>query len=270
MNREPEKKTSLLAPLAKQYELTEEGADRILAKIQKAYLEDASATSTASTRLASSTFKMSSLVGVACTVLAIAGMTIHVTTVSEPSHEIASPVSSTRPATVNPVSVSPESAQPAREPEPVVAMPSVSVDTLPSVTPSPGAPPASTAANRGSAKKPVGPAASDGPVGVASNEPGNAESLEREARFITDARLALQHGNGDQALARLDEHARQFPNGWFAADRAAERIVILCSLGRRAEAVSEAKVFLENRPKSPLARRVEASCAGQALTGAGK
>jgi len=55
------------------------------------------------------------------------------------------------------------------------------------------------------------------------------------------------------------------------ADRAAERIIVLCSLGRRAEAVEQATVFLRSRPKSPLTRRVEASCAGEdAITKAAK
>ena len=90
-----------------------------------------------------------------------------------------------------------------------------------------------------------------------------ADTLEREARILADARRARQSGNGEEALALLDEHARVFPSGWLASDRDAERILVLCSLGRRDQAVREAAAFLAGRPKGPLTRRVELSCAGQ-------
>jgi hypothetical protein len=263
MSFKPQNEPSLLAPLADQYELTEEGADRILAKIQMAYLQDAGAASPASVAAPSSTTKLSLIVGSACAALAMVGVTVHLTSVSEPSPVVAPPGSGAQPVV--------QSIEPAREPEVVVAVPSMSVESLPSVAAVPVAPPASTAstvatvASRASARKPTASAGAPDAV-----EPAAADTLKQEARLITDARLALEHGDGDKALARLDEHARLFPNGWFAADRAAERVVILCSLGRRSEAVQEAKLFLESRPKSPLTRRVEASCAGQALTKAGK
>ncbi len=63
-------------------------------------------------------------------------------------------------------------------------------------------------------------------------------------------------------LALLDEHARTFPNGFLASDRAAEHIVVLCGLGRQDEAAREAKAFLAGRPEGPLTRRVTMSCAG--------
>ena len=58
-------------------------------------------------------------------------------------------------------------------------------------------------------------------------------------------------------LARLLETKEARP----LHERIAERIVVLCTVGRRAEAAREAKSFLDGRPKSPLTRRVEASCA---------
>lgn len=256
MSLEPEKKPSLLAPLADQYKLTEDGADRILAKIQSAYLHDAGNASPASTAVRSSTGKLSWLLGTTCAALALVGVAIQLSSTSEPP-------SVTAPSAITAPLGTTQQTEPAREPAPVVAVPSVSVDSLPSVpevTPSP----------RISSKTPqaqVG--ARDVPM-TAKPAPSD-DTLDQEARLLTDARQALEHGHGDEALARLDEHARRFPNGWFAADRAAERIVVLCSLGRRAEAVEQATAFLQSRPRSPLSRRVEASCAGEAaITKAGK
>lgn len=252
MSFEHEKKTSLLAPIANQYKLTDEGADRIFENIQKAYLPQGGASPTTTGTASSGTTKLALIVGSACAVLAM-GLSMHVTSVSERTREIAPPVTASYAAGTQ----APSTAQ---APEPVSAVPSMSVDALPNVIVTP---PATTTSSRATAKKI--------PVATATaTAPDDADTLEREARYLTDARVALQHGNGNQALAQLDEHARQFPKGWFAADRAAERIVVLCSLDRRDEAVKEAKVFLESRPKSPLTRRVEASCAGQALTKAGK
>ncbi|MDF2692985.1 MAG: hypothetical protein K0S65_1368 [Labilithrix sp.] len=249
MSLEPKKKPSLLAPLADQYKLAEGGPDRILAKIQTAHLRDAGAASPASVA-----GKLSLLVGSACAALAIVGVTIQLSSPSDPSPVVAPSAVSAQPAVMPPN-------ESAREPETVVAVPSVAVDSLPTVAEAPPSP-------RVPSKRPSAPAGvSDAPPTVAPAASG--DTLQQEARLITDARQALELGDGDTALARLAEHARLFPNGWFAADRAAERIVVLCSLGRRAEAVKEAAVFLESRPKSPLTRRVEASCAGQVATKAG-
>ena len=73
----------------------------------------------------------------------------------------------------------------------------------------------------------------------------------------------MARGDAAQGLALLDEHAQTFPKGFLAGDRAAERIVVLCGLGRRDEAVREAKVFLAGRPEGPLTRRVTMSCGGE-------
>ncbi len=253
MSLEPEKKPSLLAPLADQYKLTEKGADHILAKIQSAYVQDAGNASPASAAARSSTGKSSLLLGSTCAALAIIGVTMQLSSTSEPS-PVAPPAIRASSGTMQPN-------EPAREAEPVVAVPSVSVDSLPSV------PEVLPSARTSSKMAPVG--ARDVPT-TAKSAPVD-DTLDQEARLLTDARQALEHGDGAEAIARLDEHARRFPNGWFAADRAAERIIVLCSLGRRAEAVEQATVFLQSRPKSPLTRRVEASCAGEAaITKAGK
>jgi RNA polymerase sigma-70 factor (ECF subfamily) len=127
-------------------------------------------------------------------------------------------------------------------------MTSVPVGSLPSVA---IARPASNGANAMAAAAPT------------TDNPPSSETLEREARLLAEARRAVQRGDGPRALAILDQHAREFPSGFLSSDRAAERIVVLCSLGRRDEAIAAAKVFLAGRPIGPLTQRVTTSCAGQ-------
>ncbi len=254
MSIEPEKKPSLLAPLADRYKLTDAGADHIFGKIQTAYLREASTASAASTAARGGAGKLAWIVGSSCAVLALVGVTIHLSR-SEPA-SVTDPAALTAPAPAPPQPV-----EPAREPERAIAVPSVSVDSLPSVPEAPLAPRAP------SKKATAAPGVPEAPVPTA--RAASADTLEREARLITGAREALAQGDGERALALLSEHAREFPDGWFAADRAAERVVVLCSLGRRAEALQEATAFLASRPKGPLTRRVESSCAGQSITKVG-
>jgi RNA polymerase sigma-70 factor (ECF subfamily) len=123
---------------------------------------------------------------------------------------------------------------------PAPAIPSISVDALPN------------------AARPTSSA-----TGSASTPPPATDTLEREARLLADARRAVQRGDDKGALLLLDEHARVFPKGWLANDRVVEHIVVLCNLGRQAEAMREATTFLQGRADSPLTHRVATSCAGQ-------
>ncbi|MBX3207128.1 MAG: hypothetical protein KF764_18925 [Labilithrix sp.] len=245
------KGSSLLGPLADAYEPTAEDADRVLARIQASLGqpsappsvdEPAPAKPAASPRApqsarpagAAGTGKKA-LVGLSCAVLVLVGA-FTMTRSPEATDGPTAPRASTSAAA--PVEgLSPE---PNGEGEGAHAIPSVSVDSLPSA-------PARASAAAKPTPAPAAPA---------------SDTLEREARLLADARQARQEGEGTRALALLDEHARTFPNGWLADDRAAERIVVLCGLGRRADAIREAAVFLEGRPKGPLTRRVETSCAG--------
>jgi hypothetical protein len=61
----------------------------------------------------------------------------------------------------------------------------------------------------------------------------------------------------------IDQHRARFPNGTMVEERESERIVVLCALGRTDEARAAASAFLRDRPRSPLAGRVRASCGGR-------
>lgn len=87
-------------------------------------------------------------------------------------------------------------------------------------------------------------------------------ALESEIALLRDSDRALRDGTPSAALAKLDEHAQRFPHGSLAEERTVSRIVVLCALGRTAEARAAGNAFLAARPSSPHAGRVRASCAG--------
>lgn len=272
MSTEPEKK-SLLAPLADAYEPNQADAERVFARIQASLLASGAAVPPASSALppaapapaaapaapaapvaaaGARAGKSLALLGLSVFVLAIVGGAV----VKQMQSEDARPVPTvTAPAPVAPSPVIAETNPAPREVTTATtpAIPSISVDSLPSANVVPrGATPGPIALATASPEEPA----------PAPSAPA-ADTLEKEARLLAEARRAVQRGEGTRALALLDEHARDYPKGWLASDRAAEHIAVLCSLGRRDEAVREAKVFLEGRPKGPLTRRVTMSCAGE-------
>jgi hypothetical protein len=85
-------------------------------------------------------------------------------------------------------------------------------------------------------------------------------SIAEEIALIGRAHDALQAGNPEEALARLDEHADRFPTGALAEERASERVLALCASGRVAQARTERERFLREHPESPAVTRVRASC----------
>jgi RNA polymerase sigma-70 factor (ECF subfamily) len=83
-----------------------------------------------------------------------------------------------------------------------------------------------------------------------------------EAELLRQAEVARKAGDAPHALALLDEHRTRFANGVLVPEREAERVVVLCALGRAGEARSAAAAFLRDWPRSPLAGRVRATCGG--------
>lgn len=90
--------------------------------------------------------------------------------------------------------------------------------------------------------------------------PLNPTTLEAETRLARAGIAALRGGNPAGALDLFDEHARSYPNGALAEERAAERIAALCDLDRVDEANRAAAAFIREHPSSPLVARVSAGC----------
>jgi hypothetical protein len=81
-----------------------------------------------------------------------------------------------------------------------------------------------------------------------------------EMSGLIAAQQALRSGDANLALARLDEHARLFPQSQFEEERSAARIVALCTLGRFAEGRALLTAFTQRFPASPATRRVLSAC----------
>jgi hypothetical protein len=99
------------------------------------------------------------------------------------------------------------------------------------------------------------------PRGEEMGTPRAPTTVEAETRLVRAGVAALHSGDSARALALFDEHARKYPRGVLAEERAAERVVALCNLGRYGEAHAAAAEFLRDHPHSPASTRVHASCA---------
>jgi hypothetical protein len=91
-------------------------------------------------------------------------------------------------------------------------------------------------------------------------EPALGSTLAEENRLLAQARAALIDERPEQALARLADHARRFPDGVLAEERQALRAVALCEAGRNAEGDAAASSFLREHPQAALAQRVRSAC----------
>jgi hypothetical protein len=90
--------------------------------------------------------------------------------------------------------------------------------------------------------------------------PPVAPSSQRELTLIRAALTALRDGQPTDALDVLAEHARTFPRGALASQRAGLRVVALCDAGQRAQGMREREAFLAGDDSSALAQRVRQAC----------
>ena len=148
------------------------------------------------------------------------------------------------PSTASAVSTS--SARTTNQPDPPGARPSATVKTLSPQAPARGSRSRSTLAARAISAK------------AAISEPG--PDVAGEIALLNEAQRALASGQPDRALQLLDRHARNFPRGSLAEERAAARIIALCALGRVTAARAETAAFVKQSPESPLVERVRAAC----------
>jgi hypothetical protein len=105
------------------------------------------------------------------------------------------------------------------------------------------------------------PGTSERPEPAPSAQSGPT-TVTAEAELLREAEATLRAGDATRALALVNEHAASFPSGILVEERDAERIAVLCALGRVAQARESASAFLRDHARSPLAVRVRSSCAG--------
>jgi hypothetical protein len=88
-----------------------------------------------------------------------------------------------------------------------------------------------------------------------STEGTRAPSVKQyanELALLEPARSSISHGNYGAALAAIDQHRREFPNGQLSEEREALRVRALWGLGQRPAALAAAKVFRRRYPRSGL------------------
>jgi len=98
------------------------------------------------------------------------------------------------------------------------------------------------------------------PVPLSTPPAAGPASVAAEAELLREADEAVKAGDPTRALALLDRHAASYPNAILTEEREAERVVVLCALGRSAEARAAGAAFLASHPRSPMTARVRASC----------
>lgn len=112
------------------------------------------------------------------------------------------------------------------------------------------------------AKAPTGARTRPAPTPPVADPPRHdaAIALEAEVALITTAKTALDADDPERALAALASHARQFPTGQLAHERAGYRAIALCAAGKLAAGRGEARLFASSRPASPLRARIDRTC----------
>lgn len=85
----------------------------------------------------------------------------------------------------------------------------------------------------------------------------SARGLGAERSLLDIARAALARGEGAEALAAVDRHGREYPDGALVEEREALAIKALVALGRRDEARARAARFEQHFPNGLMLRAVK-------------
>ncbi len=85
----------------------------------------------------------------------------------------------------------------------------------------------------------------------------SARGLGAERSLLDIARGALARGEGAEALAAVDRHGREYPDGALVEEREALAVKALVALGRRDEARARAQRFEQRFPNGLMLRAVK-------------
>jgi hypothetical protein len=145
----------------------------------------------------------------------------------------------------------------------VVALPiAAPPPSMPSAAPEPIATPAPRAplsASKPATHKTERLPASSPPAATSAPPLEQPSALEQERNALDTARTALARGDAQGALRLLAGHARDYPNGAFAEERAALRIQALAISGADAQAHKSLEEFRVKYPKSLMLPAIEES-----------
>lgn len=85
----------------------------------------------------------------------------------------------------------------------------------------------------------------------------SARGLGAERSLLDVARAALTRGEAAEALAAVDRHSRDYPDGVLVEEREAIAIKALVALGRRDDARARARTFEQRFPNGLMLRAVK-------------
>jgi hypothetical protein len=100
------------------------------------------------------------------------------------------------------------------------------------------------------------------PVAAAPVVVENISSLKEETALLGAANAALARGDVKRATALLDDYDHRPGASQLAEERTVTGILAACAAGHGEAARAEARHFHARWPRSPLAARVDGSCAG--------
>jgi hypothetical protein len=83
------------------------------------------------------------------------------------------------------------------------------------------------------------------------------DTLSAELELLSAAKRA---STPSAALALLEQHASEYPNGTMASEREALAVVALCQLDRTEEARARTRVLIAQRPSLPLLHHMRDEC----------
>jgi type IV secretory pathway VirB10-like protein len=86
------------------------------------------------------------------------------------------------------------------------------------------------------------------------------DTTREENQLLAEAKTAMNDEAWTDALVHLDEHARRFPSGVLAEERAALRAIALCRT-HDASAAAAVRAFRSRHPGSHHHRSIELACA---------
>jgi hypothetical protein len=92
----------------------------------------------------------------------------------------------------------------------------------------------------------------------------NVSSLKEETALLGAANAALARGDTKRTQTLLEEYDHRPGSGLLAEERTVTGILASCAAGHVDAARAEARHFHARWPRSPLAARVDGSCAGSA------
>jgi hypothetical protein len=102
------------------------------------------------------------------------------------------------------------------------------------------------------------------PVVTAPAVVENVSGLQEEVALLGAASGALARHDVKRAMSLLDDYDRRPGSGLLAEERTVTGILASCAAGHVDTARAEARHFRARWPRSPLAARVDGSCAGSA------